>query len=565
MSSQRLALLVGISNYGVGYDPLPGCAEDVRRMQQVLQDEQMGGFTVETLFDPDPQHLREEIERFYARGSSSDVLLFYFSGHGDRDNATCSHLYLTTCHTRKESKRLVEASAVEATFLHRHLVNSRSKQKIVILDCCFSGAIAEVLKKGDESINLAALKAKGAVVLASCSAFEESYQTKGSAIDSSPAQSLYTRYLVEGIKTGAARQGNNEWIVANDLHEYAKQRFQTEFAAAVEPQIIVLEKEGYRIPIARAPKGDPAIAYAQFVAALLQETDGVIDDLDRHELDIKYDSLNLDPETAHQIEAEQLHPYQIRQAKHSQYCQALERATLRGYPFSDRTRYQLNRIQTELSLRDEEVLQLENAVCQWLQLPTTNNPPPIQQNTSRRLAGEKQATSPIPQPTPAPEDDLSSEKGIDYTTLRDLLKAQDWKAADEETYRVMIRAVGKKEGDWFTSEELLNFPCTDLKTIDALWVKYSKGHFGFSVQKQIYVDCGGKLDGKYPSKEIWEKFGDRVGWRKDGKWLDYLDYDDFNPSLSSPPIFPWFGLGGRGLGGGFGVVAGSSLLSHRDL
>ncbi|HIK45480.1 MAG TPA: GUN4 domain-containing protein, partial [Leptolyngbyaceae cyanobacterium M65_K2018_010] len=103
---------------------------------------------------------------------------------------------------------------------------------------------------------------------------------------------------------------------------------------------------------------------------------------------------------------------------------------------------------------------------------------------------------------------------MDYTHLRDLLKAQDWRAADQETYEVMICAVGKKSGDWFTSEELLNFPCTDLRTIDRLWVKYSQGKFGFSVQKQIYVECGAQLDGKYPGDKILHKFCDRVGWRR---------------------------------------------------
>jgi len=120
--------------------------------------------------------------------------------------------------------------------------------------------------------------------------------------------------------------------------------------------------------------------------------------------------------------------------------------------------------------------------------------------------------------------------------LETLLKAHQWKEADEETYRLMITAVGKDEGQYFTGEELLNFPCDALKAIDDLWVKHSNGHFGFSVQKQIYVECGGELDGKYPGDEVWEAFGDRVGWRKNNEWLTYSDLD---PSFSSPQgIFP---------------------------
>lgn len=120
----------------------------------------------------------------------------------------------------------------------------------------------------------------------------------------------------------------------------------------------------------------------------------------------------------------------------------------------------------------------------------------------------------------SPTDDLSSERDIDYTKLRDLLKAGNWKEADKETYEVMIKAVGKKSGEWFTDNELLNFPCQDLRTIDQLWVKYSEGRFGFSVQKEIYLSVGGKADGEY-HRDAWEKFGNKVGWRENEGWIDY--------------------------------------------
>jgi hypothetical protein len=59
--------------------------------------------------------------------------------------------------------------------------------------------------------------------------------------------------------------------------------------------------------------------------------------------------------------------------------------------------------------------------------------------------------------------------------------------------------------------------------MDQLWVKYSNGKFGFSVQKQIWLDLGGKLDGK-PDFDTYRKLGDRVGWRQNNKWLSYDSY-----------------------------------------
>jgi hypothetical protein len=150
-----------------------------------------------------------------------------------------------------------------------------------------------------------------------------------------------------------------------------------------------------------------------------------------------------------------------------------------------------------------------------------------------------------------------------YRTLEDLLKTQQWREADQETYRLMITTVGKEEGQWFDKEDLLNFPCEDLKAIDGLWVKYSQGKFGFSVQKQIYEDCGAKLDGAYPGDKIWKEFCDRVGWRIDGNLM--TSYKDLKANPSSSPRGEFPVLFSRRLGGGWGDFVGVFLLSHPDL
>jgi serine/threonine-protein kinase len=136
-------------------------------------------------------------------------------------------------------------------------------------------------------------------------------------------------------------------------------------------------------------------------------------------------------------------------------------------------------------------------------------------------------------------DDLSSERGVDYTNLRDLLEASKWKEADRETLAVMVKAAKReKQGD-LDIESIEQFPCKDLRTIDQLWVKYSNGHFGFSVQKRIWESIGGK-PGNY-DYEIHKKFGDRVGWLKWGsKWLglkkeeQWLSYSEITFTLNAP-------------------------------
>jgi eukaryotic-like serine/threonine-protein kinase len=138
----------------------------------------------------------------------------------------------------------------------------------------------------------------------------------------------------------------------------------------------------------------------------------------------------------------------------------------------------------------------------------------------------------IPKPAAAETTRVVSAVGMDYINLRNLLAAKNWKEADEETARVMLKVAGKETArvmlkvagrekvGWLDTESIEKFPCEDLRTIDQLWVEYSNGRFGFSVQKRIYQSLGGTRE--YNS-EVWKKFGDKVGWRKKNEWLYYKD------------------------------------------
>ncbi|MEH2113826.1 serine/threonine-protein kinase [Nostoc sp.] len=86
---------------------------------------------------------------------------------------------------------------------------------------------------------------------------------------------------------------------------------------------------------------------------------------------------------------------------------------------------------------------------------------------------------------------LHSEVGVDYHRLRDLLATKQWHLADEETWVLMCQAISKPTGSYLFMSDIAKLPCEDLQIIDQLWIKYSQGHFGFSVQKQIYesLEC----------------------------------------------------------------------------
>jgi uncharacterized caspase-like protein len=137
--------------------------------------------------------------------------------------------------------------------------------------------------------------------------------------------------------------------------------------------------------------------------------------------------------------------------------------------------------------------------------------------------------------SPLNEIPLESEKGIDYRKLRDLLKDGRWEEADRETLAVMLQAANRKSEGWLDADSLKQFPCKDLRTIDQLWVLASNGHFGFSVQKKIWEECGSPMS----SGKAWDRFCVRVSWQ-DSAAKDYVDYSDLkkDPLISPKGVLP---------------------------
>jgi len=138
----------------------------------------------------------------------------------------------------------------------------------------------------------------------------------------------------------------------------------------------------------------------------------------------------------------------------------------------------------------------------------------IQNNTQNNTQANTPRNNPSPtnEPTPAI-----------FQNLEALLKAGKWRDADEETWNLMLKLTKREEEGWLRVEDAKNFPRQELRKMDQLWVKYSNDKFGFSVQKQIWLELGGKLDGE-PDWDTFVKLSDRVGWRRNGQWLDYNEY-----------------------------------------
>jgi len=151
---------------------------------------------------------------------------------------------------------------------------------------------------------------------------------------------------------------------------------------------------------------------------------------------------------------------------------------------------------------------------------------------------------------------------LEYQKLDDLLAAKKWRAADELTSKIMLQIGNRASQGYLDAASIQIFPCEDLCTIDQLWVHYSNGKFGFSVQKKLWLDYGIEI-GKY-NYEVWKKFASKVGWyhpQKDN-WKTYNEFmsDTINAHNASPASLPWFG----GMGWFGGGMAGISIFSRTE-
>ncbi len=109
------------------------------------------------------------------------------------------------------------------------------------------------------------------------------------------------------------------------------------------------------------------------------------------------------------------------------------------------------------------------------------------------------------------EDNLKSFEGANYSKLNELLAAGRWREADEETFTLILEIMGADKRGYLRNQDIQQFPCPELRAIDQLWVKYSSGKLGFTVQKRIYEQSGKDL----------MAFADQIGWRVSNRWQSY--------------------------------------------
>jgi GUN4-like/Caspase domain len=463
----RKALLIGTETYRDGFKPLKSAPHDIEALAGLLRNSDVGGFepeNVQVLLDRESADLATQIETWYLQHSKDDFALLFIAGHGVKDADRKLHFAATN--TQKAGESLITTTAIPASNLSNWMQKSKAKRQVVILNCCFSGAFGDLVPMDEGAIDVGeVLEAEGRVVMTSTSSMDYAFERQNGEL------SVYGHYLIEGIRTGAAAAQGSDEITVGELHQYVSRKVQE--ASAMVPKIFA-KGEAHRLQIAKVAIGDPEVKYRKKVEAILQEDGDEIDEmLSRPILAKLCAELQLEPQIAAKIEHEVLEPIRQRDAKRQQYLEFFQQVA-QCYPFGEREQKRIAEYRRILGLGAEELEQLEAKI----------------------LAGRIDS---IP---------LESEKGVDYSELRDLLKAGEWEAADKETLKCILKGSGHL---WLERDSMRNFPCKDLRTIDKLWVVASNGHFGFSVQAEIWLGYGSPLGDE---KKQWDLFRWRMGCAK---------------------------------------------------
>ncbi len=117
-----------------------------------------------------------------------------------------------------------------------------------------------------------------------------------------------------------------------------------------------------------------------------------------------------------------------------------------------------------------------------------------------------------------------SEVGFDYSPLQQYLLNESFEEADRFTSSKLRELAGDKavKRGYVYFSEVDSIPGVDLSTLNKLWIVYSRGKFGFTVQSKILDSVGGRYDKLWP----------RIGWKKDGIWTRYPKAFDW--SIDAP-------------------------------
>jgi len=262
---KKVALVVGTCTYhDMSFAKLAAPAHDVRGLAEALRDPAVGGFDdVRELVDRSSRDVLMEISNVFADREKDDLVVVYISGHGYKDRGRLYFVFSDTLRHR------LNATAVAADFLKQEMEQSAARRQVLILDCCHAGAFSQGMKSGaglgDKAGALEELGGdeSGKIVLTASDAIQYAYE--GDAVSGEAQHSVFTKHLLEGLRTGAADMDGDGSISVDELFDYVRQKVREE-RPAQKPQRSAAGESG-DVFIARSQNIKPAALSSDLLEA----------------------------------------------------------------------------------------------------------------------------------------------------------------------------------------------------------------------------------------------------------------------------------------------------------
>ena len=246
---RRSALLVATSTYDdAGLSRLVSPAQDASSLAAVLAEPGIGDYDVSRVLDATSAEICQAIDDFASDRDRADLLLLYLSCHGLKDEQ--GRLYFAARNTRRDRLR---STAVPAGLVNDILFACRSRRKVLLLDCCYSGAFSRGLAlKADPSVHTRDhFDARGLVVLTASDATQ--YAFEGDEVTGAAAPSVFTASVTEGLRSGAADLDGDGLVSVDDVFEFTRRRL-AEQGRPQSPRKWEFDVAG-SIVLARSPTG----------------------------------------------------------------------------------------------------------------------------------------------------------------------------------------------------------------------------------------------------------------------------------------------------------------------
>jgi Caspase domain len=216
--ARRIAILVGNGRFLAESElaPLQGPPNDVASLAAVLQDADRGGFEVQQFVDARKDVVLPVIDEVLNAVEAEDLVLLFYAGHGKLDPS--GRLCLATAETRAAALR---STSIPVSELKELVAQSRAGGVILLLDCCFSGAIGKEFRSGVDDQLALMQDAQGLHILTAATGLQTARERD--ADSSGNVMGAFTRVIVDGISSGAADRDGDGEITLSDLRRHLQE------------------------------------------------------------------------------------------------------------------------------------------------------------------------------------------------------------------------------------------------------------------------------------------------------------------------------------------------------